>query len=937
MSEKTPDNFDGLLARALEVPTPEQIAFIESDCGDPRLRRELIELLAKEEDLGEFLESPASLILGVSNDERSPEQEPPRPMKTRDLPESIGPFRIHEVLGAGGMGVVYLAEQDEPILRQLAVKVVRADLTNPGAHERFAAERQALARLSHPYIAQMYEAGTTEDGFPYFAMELVTGLPITEYCDRSLASIEERLELFVQVCEGVQHAHQRGIIHRDIKPSNILITERDGVPVPKIIDFGIAKALDRPLSDITELTGESVIGTPAYMSPESLGIGEERSDVDTRSDVYALGILLYELLSGTRPFETKGASLAKILVKITNENAELPSAKFQSDQTETRAFAARSRRCSTDGLIRRLRGDLDWIVLKAVARHRENRYHSPADLITDIKRHLSNRPVSAIPPSVLYSTGRFLRRRRGAVLAAGLLLLALIGGLVARTLEAQRANREALRANQEAERALAALEEAQELSGFLVELFEGADPESRGEKVSAKQLVDRAAERLRVDSSFSPLPRARFMVTLGEIYTKLGVLEEAEDLLSRSLALRRSHDPEDRLALAESLNQLAVIHRNRGNFEQAEPLVLEALEIRRSHPDTPPEDLADTLNNLGNLRWDQKRTDEVEALYLESLDLRMKAGDPEGVNTASMQTNLGALYIRQGRWEKARSSLESAMETFESSLSPDHPNVGMVCLNLATVYTRLGLWGGALRLRERSLDVFSRSYGPEHFRTLYARRGLARDYLEMGEYARALEELEALNALGEKNGRYLWLVRHDLGVALSRIGKAEESERVFFQALTEEESAPDPDPSRILTRRNRIAWTWRYQGRMDEAETEQRQVLVLQTELHGLESTTTAWTLNELAIVLTCQGRYAEAEPLFRRALEVRERELGEVHIQVADTLHELGRLRLRAGDTAEGTLLLERALKIREKLMPPGHPDRMETEKLVRSAIEPS
>ncbi|MCP4899696.1 MAG: serine/threonine protein kinase, partial [bacterium] len=904
--------FDELLARALEVSADEQSAFMEANCEDPDLRQELIALLAKESELSEFLETPAGVILDNSEQERPSKSRRPNPTKTRELPKTIGPFRIRELLGEGGMGVVYLAEQDEPVERELAVKVVRADLTSPGACERFAAERQALARLSHPHIAQMYEAGTTEDGFPYFAMELVTGLPITKYCDRNLTSIERRLELFVQVCEGVQHAHQRGIIHRDIKPSNILVTERDGVPTPKIIDFGIAKALDRPLTDVTQLTGLGAVGTPAYMSPESLGIGEESSDVDTRSDVYALGILLYELLSGTRPFETKGASFATIVLRITKEDAEQPSARLRAEQPDAQASAARSRGTSTEALHRHLKGDLDWIVMKAIARRREDRYHSPAELVADIQRYLSNRPVSATPPSILYSAGRFLRRHRGPVLAAALLLLALIGGLVARTLEAQRANREAKRANLEAERALAVLDEAQELSGFLAELFEGADPESRGEKVSARQLVDRAAERLRSDSSFSPLPRARFMVTLGEIYTKLGVLEEAEELLSRSLELRRTHDPEDQLALAESLNQLAVLHRNQGDFLKAEPLVLEALEIRRNHPQTEPQDLADTLNNLGNLRWDQGRHEEAEPLYEEVLRLRNQLGDLEGM--ASVQVNLGALKIRQNRWGEAKPLLESAMTTFENTLGPDHPNIGMVCLNLATAYWKLGSWENAQGLRRRSVEVFSKSYGPEHFRTLYARRGLARDYRDLGDYSKALEEFEALEALGEKNGRYLRVIRSDLAHTLVLAGRAEEAERLYVQLYEAEESVAQPDQSRLLRYRNNIAWTWRHQGRLDEAEAEQRLNLALQTELHGEDSTKLAWTVNELATVLSLQGQDTEAEPMFRRALVVREELLGTVHTQVAETLHKLGHLRLRAGDTAEGMILLERALVIRQQ-----------------------
>ena len=342
------------------------------------------------------------------------------------LPERIGPYRILDVLGEGGMGVVYLAEQTKPVRRQVALKVMRHVMTQPLAVIRFDAERQALARLQHPNVAQMYEAGTTEDGHLYFAMEPVDGQPIGKYCDQYRLSIQERLELFCAVCAGVQHAHQKGILHRDLKPSNILVTEVQGGPVPKIIDFGVAKALDQPLVDATLYTDDRLVGTPAYLSPEALGSNEKDADIDTRSDVYSLGIVLYELLVGVRPFDTRGLGFLQVLTKVLEDEPEGPSTRWTTLDIETRQAIADRRRLERSALKKRLRGDLDWIVMKAIAKDRRLRYRSPSELAADLRRHLEHRPVEAGPPSRFYRLGKLVRRHRALVAAA--LVVVLAGG-----------------------------------------------------------------------------------------------------------------------------------------------------------------------------------------------------------------------------------------------------------------------------------------------------------------------------------------------------------------------------------------------------------------------------------------------------------------------------------------------------------------------------
>ena len=452
------------------------------------------------------------------------------------LPASVGPYKILRRLGRGGMGTVYLAEQQEPVRRQVALKLLRSGLLDEEGLVRFDVERQAMARLQHPNVAQIYDAGATSDGHPYFAMELISGEPITDYCDRKRVPINTRLDLFRNVCQGVQHAHQKGILHRDLKPLNVLVTEIDGRQVSKVIDFGIAKSMDQPLVESTPMTGDQLIGTPAYLSPEAAQAGGTNLDLDTRSDVYSLGVLLYELVVGARPFDERGLNVFQILSRIVEGEPTSPSIRWRQLEAEDQVIAAKVRQTDPDSLYRRLRGDLDWIVMKALAKERSERYGSAAEFEMDIGRHLRYEPVEASPPSVLYRVRKFVRRRSGTVASIFLVVLALAAGVVARSLEAQRANREAaaaIAARVETEKALRVAElartETEEVSQFLKNLFNVSDPgQGKGNAVTARELLDSAARRIGSDLDDQPLARARFMQTIGDIYRKVGPLRSCQ-------------------------------------------------------------------------------------------------------------------------------------------------------------------------------------------------------------------------------------------------------------------------------------------------------------------------------------------------------------------------------------------------------------------------
>ena len=407
---KDAPKIDVIFSAAIELDSAEERArYVEEACaGDTQLKRRLEQLLHAHFEAGSFLDAPAPALDATSP---QPNSEP--------LGTVIGPYKLLEQIGEGGMGVVYMADQQVPVRRRVALKIIKPGMDTRQVIARFEAERQALALMDHSNIARVLDAGTTDSGRPYFVMELVRGVPITEYCDKNNLPVHERLELFVQVCQAVQHAHQKGIIHRDIKPTNVLVTQVDGHAVPKVIDFGVAKAINQQLTEKTLFTNfAQMIGTPLYMSPEQAEMANQ--DVDTRSDIYSLGVLLYELLTGTTPFDQqriREAAFDEIRRIIREEEPPKPSTRI-STLGEKRTVTAAHRKVDPNGLSRLLRGDLDWIVMKSIEKDRTRRYETANGLARDIDRYLSNQPVEACPPSATYRFRKFARRNRIALVTA---------------------------------------------------------------------------------------------------------------------------------------------------------------------------------------------------------------------------------------------------------------------------------------------------------------------------------------------------------------------------------------------------------------------------------------------------------------------------------------------------------------------------------------
>ena len=435
----------------------------------------------------------------------------------------IGPYHLLQLIGEGGMGQVWLAEQKQPVRRRVALKLIKVGMDTREVVARFESERQALALMDHPAIAKVFDAGSTPEGRPYFVMEFVAGLPITDYCDRHKLTMRQRMELFILVCEGVQHAHQKAIIHRDLKPTNILVTEVDGKPVPRIIDFGVAKATSQQLDAGAMYTrAGAIVGTPGYMSPEQADSGGE--DIDTRSDVYSLGVVFYELLVGALPIEFAKLAYDEMLRHLRETDAPKPSTRVRT-LGQTSLTNAQNRGVDAVALTRQLRGDADAIALKALEKDRKRRYASPADLAADIGRYLRHEPVTAHPPSLPYRARKYVRRHTLGVGLAAAILLLLVGLAIAQTIELRRIRQQRDRADR--------------ITEFMTNMFKVSDPShSRGNDVRVREILDKASSQVLSGLDKDPLDQAQLMGVMGDVYKNLGLYPQAESLLRRALASR---------------------------------------------------------------------------------------------------------------------------------------------------------------------------------------------------------------------------------------------------------------------------------------------------------------------------------------------------------------------------------------------------------------
>jgi eukaryotic-like serine/threonine-protein kinase len=703
--------------------------------------------------------------------------------------DKIGVYRLLEMIGEGGMGEVWLAEQKTPVLRTVALKLIKVGMDTKTVVARFESERQALALMDHSNIAQVYDAGSTPEGRPYFVMEYVPGLPITEFCDKRRLTMQRRLELFQQVCDAVQHAHQKAIIHRDLKPSNILVVEQGNRPIPKIIDFGLAKAAARRLTDKTLFTEMgALVGTPEYMSPEQADLREQ--NIDTRTDVYSLGVVLYELLVGALPFDAKAlraAGLEAILRVIRDVEPPKPSTKVRS-MGHSSAATAEKRREEPRSFARHLQGDLDWITLKALEKDRTRRYGTASELAADIARYLKNEPVLAGPATAGYRIRKYAARHRLALGAATALAILTIGFLVAQGLELHHIRIERDRANRERDR-------ANRVTDFMTGMFNVSDPsEARGNTITAREILDRASTQIDSGLAKDPELQAQMMYAMGVVYEKLGLYSRAQPLLERALnGLARVHGPRNPDTL-QAADFLAWLLYEEGHNAQAEKLERETLEVRRQV--LGPENL-ETLSSMRHLAAtleEEGRNAESEKLDREVLDVERRVIGPDEPQTLMTAGNLAFTLFRGGHYPEAEQLDRHILDIELRKFGPDNPDTLKVSSNLADVLDAEGHYPESEKLFRETLDSERRVLGLEHPNTLLTMISLASVLEDEGHYTEAEKfDRDAIDinrrVLGADHPNTA-LATYNLACVLTHLGRRAEALSLLRQAVDHGLSKP---------------------------------------------------------------------------------------------------------------------------------------------------
>jgi serine/threonine protein kinase len=927
------DRAASVFAAAVGLPTGDRAAYLDRACAsDPALRHRVVALLRAHDQAEHFLDQPAAPLQGTVD----------------HVPDGVagtvvaGRYKLLETIGEGGMGTVWMAEQRTPVKRLVALKLIKAGMDSQAVLARFEAERQALALMDHPNIAKVLDGGTTESGRPYFVMELVKGLPLTDYCDDRCLSVPDRLKLFVLICAAVQHAHQKGILHRDLKPSNILVTEHDGKPVPKVIDFGLAKAVGAATM-LTERTLHTaygtVVGTPLYMAPEQMGINA--LDVDTRTDLYALGAILYELLTGTTPLERrrfKEVAWDEVKRLIREEEPPRPSLRLSSSDALP-TLAAR-RQTEPAKLSRLVRGDLDWIVLKALEKDRNRRYETANGLSMDLQRHLVDEPVLAAPPSVTYRLRKFLRKRRGPVLAAALVLLALLAGSAGTTwglVEAvqQRDAADDARAEEVVQRhhaeanakkaTASALEEARQRQ--IAEANEKKAKQAEDEERQAKQreakqrelavaAQQRAMEALRAttDDVIEQLLGARPVLSPTEKAFLQATLKRWQ-----VFAAEQGDSPQARAIRAEGLFRVALLRHKLGDEEAALADYQQAIGLQEQLAAAFPvvaayrQSLAGSHNNLASLLKDHGQGTEADKHFRLALGLQEQlAGEFPAVPDyrkalAGSHNNLASLLQERGKWVEAENQYRQALG-LRATLAAEFPAVPAYRQHLAASHDNLGLL---------LQDVGRVAEAEKHHRqALGLLQQLVTDFPAAPAYRQDLAGS-----------------RTNLASVLRILGKHGEAEQQLKEALglrkqLVAEFPAVPGYRKVLAGiHNNMGILLNALGKPVEAEEHYRQALGLQQKLVADFPTVPAYrqelaiSHNNLGILLNALGKHVEAEEHYRQALGWRQQLAAEFPAipvyrhELAGSHNNLALVLKALGKRAEAEEQLRQALALRKQL----------------------
>ncbi len=948
---------------AADRPAAERQAFVASQCaGDDELEAAVLKLLAGHEEADPILNEPLLSVLDVSDD-LDPESL---------VGQSIDGYVIRSVMGEGGMGIVYEAWQAEPVERRVALKVIKFGMNTREVVSRFRQEQQALAMMSHPNIARVYDAGATTEGRPYFAMEFVDGVPITEYCDEHRLDMRSRLQLCIEVLEGIQHAHQKGQIHRDIKPTNVLIEHTEsGRPAVKIIDFGIARATDQRASEKTMFTVVGrLVGTPAYMSPEQAAPGV--SGIDTRTDVYSTSVLLYELLTGTVPFENEtlmSAGYAEIQRIIREQDPQPPSRRLTTIDGETLALSATARRSTGRALRREIEGDLDWIVMKGLDKDPARRYGSASEFAADIGRFLDGMPVLARPPGAAYRARKFIGRHRWGVAVTSTAVAAVIAFSVFSLWQARQL--EVALGEARIEQA-----KAERVTRFLLEMLAESEPNNaQGDDVTVLEALERGAERLKTELDEEPATRAAILIQMAEIYRELGDYDNAEELLNRASEALQASPVEDPSTVVEYEQVAANTFHDKGDYETAGLHYENAIALQQSL-DSGHENLVRAMKDYGSLFIDSgdypRATIELRAavdvarvklpvdhvllgtslgvlahahyqqgdnasarpLFEESIAILRKLLPDATMELAVVLSGYGIFQRESGELDAAIASQEEVVALYRNILGDEHPYLATALINLGSAYARGGRLDEAISTARESVALHESIFEGPHpnkataYYELSAALSVAGQYAEAEAGFRNVLEVDIAN-LGEDHP-FIFSDLEQIAVALKNQDKFVEAEVFQRRSLDGRIRILGPEHPETAGAWLNLSGILARLDRNDEAvAAAQRAVDIMNGEEESNLRLIAAKT--QLASALYTVDQFRASEEIYTEVLAVQRRALPENHPNLATTLHGIGVARLAMQRPAVD--VLEEALAIRQSSLGEGHPHTLLTQDVLEGA----